>query len=55
MCLRIKKKNTYKISLTFVPNTISSGKYDAVVMADLGGAFDAVWRNGALYRLHKAG
>ena len=38
-----------------MPNTISYGKYDVVVMADLGEAFDAVWRNGALYKLHKAG
>ena len=24
-------------------------------MADLEGALDAVWRNGAIYKLHKAG
>ena len=34
---------------------IASGKYGVLVMADLEGAFDAVWRNGAIYILHKAG
>ena len=36
-------------------DAITSGKYGVVIMADLEGAFDAVWRNGALYKLHKAG
>ena len=33
----------------------ASGKYDIAVFADLQGAFDAVWREGALYKSHKAG
>ena len=34
---------------------ISTGKYGIVVMADLEGAFDTVWRKGPIYQLHKAG
>ena len=34
---------------------VASGKYGIAVFADLQGAFDAVWRKGALYKLHKAG
>ena len=33
----------------------ASGKYGIAVFADLQGAFDAVWKKGALYKLHKAG
>ena len=33
----------------------SSSKYGVVVMADLEGAFDAVWRDGAIYKLYQAG
>ena len=33
----------------------ASGKYGITVFADLQGAFDAVWRKGALCKLHKAG
>ena len=34
---------------------IANGKYGIVLMADLEGAFDSVWREGALYKLHMAG
>ena len=35
---------------------VASGKYGIIVFADLLGAFDAVWRKGALHKLlHKAG
>ena len=34
---------------------IASSKFGIAVFADLQGAFDAVWRKGALYKLHKAG
>ena len=34
-------------------DAISSGKYGLAVMADLEGAFDTVWREGAIYKLHK--
>ena len=34
---------------------ITNGHYGVVVMADLEGAFDAVWRTGAIYKLHEAG
>ena len=34
---------------------IASGKYGVLVMANLEGAFDAICRNGANYKLHKAG
>ena len=33
----------------------ASSKYGTAVFADLHGAFDAVWRKGALYKTHKAG
>ena len=36
-------------------DTISSGKYGIAVMADLEGAFDTVWREGGICKLHKAG
>ena len=35
--------------------TINSGEYGAAVMAVLKGAFDAVWRNEAIFKLHQAG
>ena len=38
-----------------VLDAISSGKYGLAVMADLEGAFDTVWRKGAIYKVHKAG
>ena len=34
---------------------IANGKYCIVIMADLEGTFDSVWREGALYKLHMAG
>ena len=34
---------------------VASGKYGIAVFANLQGTFDAVWRKGALYKLHKAG
>ena len=34
---------------------IANGKYCIVIMADLEGAFDSMWREGALYKLHMAG
>ena len=33
---------------------VASGKYGMVVFAVLQRAFDAVWRKGTLYKLHKA-
>ena len=36
-------------------DTISSGKYGIAVMANLERAFDTVWREGAIYKLQKAG
>ena len=36
-------------------DAISSGKYGIAVMTDLEGAFHTVWREGAIYKLHKAG
>ena len=32
-----------------------AGKYSIAVFTDLQGAFDAVWRKGALYKSHKGG
>ena len=34
---------------------ITKNKYGIAIMADLEGAFDSVWRLGALYKLHKGG
>ena len=34
---------------------ITKNKYGIAIIADLEGAFDSVWRLGALYKLHKAG
>ena len=34
---------------------IANGEYSIVIMADLEGAFDSAWREGALYKLHMAG
>ena len=34
---------------------IANGKYGLVIMADLEGPFDSVWREGALCKLHMAG
>ena len=35
-------------------SAIRDNKYGIVVLADLQGAFDSVWRKGALYKLHQA-
>ena len=34
---------------------IASREYGIAIMADLEGAFDSVWREGAIYKLHQAG
>ena len=36
-------------------DAILSGKYGIAVMADLKGAFDTLWREANIYKLHKAG
>ena len=33
---------------------MTSGKYGIAIMTDLEGAFDSVWREGAIYKLYKA-
>ena len=38
-----------------MPEPTASGKHGVLVMADLEGALDAVWRNAAIYKLQKAG
>ena len=38
-----------------MPDEILSGKYGIAVMADLEGASDTVWKEGGIYKLHKAG
>ena len=53
-----KNKNTPKAFLPLVEQmheAIANGEYGVVIMADLEGAFDSVWREGALYKLHMAG
>ena len=53
-----KNKNSSQALLLLIEqmsDAISSGKYGIAVMADLEGAFDTVWREGAIYKLHKAG
>ena len=42
-------------SVEQMDEAIANGKYGIVIMADLEGAFDSVWREGALYKLHMAG
>ena len=52
-----KNKNSSQTLLPLVEqmsDAISSGKY-GIVMADLERAFHTVWREGAIYKLHKAG
>ena len=34
---------------------IANGEYSIIIMVDLEGALDSVWREGALYKLHMAG
>ena len=51
-------KNAPKALLPLVEQMhegIANGKYCIVIMADLEGTFDSVWREGALYKLHMAG
>ena len=59
MSLPIKKnKNSSQALLPLIEqisDAISFGKYGIAVMADLEGAFDTVWREEAIYKLHKAG
>ena len=53
-----KNKNAPQAQLPLIEQmseAIRSGKYGVLVMADLEGAFDAVWRNGTIYKLHKIG
>ena len=53
-----ENKNAPQASLPFVEqmcSAIRDNKYGIVVFADLQGAFDSVWRKGALYKLHQAG
>ena len=53
-----KNKNTPQAILPLVEKTneaITKNKYGIAIMADLEGAFDSVWRLGALYKLHKGG
>ena len=53
-----KNKNARQALLPLVEQmheAIANGEYGIVIMADLEGAFDSVWREGALYKLHIAG
>ena len=53
-----KNKNAPQALLPLVEQmheAIANGKYCIVIMADLEGAFDSMWREGALYKLHMAG
>ena len=53
-----KNKNALQALLPLIGQMcegVAYGKYSIDVFADLLGAFDAVWRKGALYKLHKAG
>ena len=53
-----KNKNAPQALLPLVEQMhtcITEGKFGIAVMADLQGAFDAVWRDGAIYKLHQAG
>ena len=53
-----RNKNTLQTILPLVEKmseAMTKNKYGIAIMADLEGAFDSVWRLGALYKLHKAG
>ena len=53
-----KNKNASQALLPLIEQMCewgASSKYYIAVFADLQGAFDAVWRKGALYKLRKAG
>ena len=54
----LKNKNALQSLLPLVEQmccAIRDNKYGIAVFADLQGAFDSVWRKGALYKLHRAG
>ena len=54
----IENKNAPQALLPLVEqvcSTVRENKCGIVVFADLQGAFDSVWRKGALYKLHQAG
>ena len=56
-CILIPKNNVPQALLSLIEQmseAASSSKYGVVVMADLEGAFDAVWRDGAIYKLYQA-
>ena len=58
MHIKTKTKNASQSLLPLIEKTceeVASSKYGTAVFADLHGAFDAVWRKGALYKMHKAG
>ena len=53
-----KNKNVSQALLPLIEKVcegVESGKYGIAVFADLQGAFDAVWRKGAINKLLKAG
>ena len=53
-----KNKNAPQALLPLVEQmheAIANGEYGIVIMADLEGAFDSAWREGALYKLNIAG
>ena len=52
-----ESKNSFQALLLLIEqmsHAISSGKYGIAVMIYLEGAFDTVWREGVIYKLHKA-
>ena len=53
-----KNKNASQALLPLIEQmseAVSSSKYGLVVIADLQGAFDTVWRDGIIYKLYQAG
>ena len=53
-----KNKNALQVLLSLIEpmsEAIVSGKCGVLVMVDLEGDFEAIWRNGAIHKLHKAG
>ena len=54
----LKGQDTTQALLTLtlhIQHSFKEGKSTAAAMIDLEGAFDAVWRNGVMYKLHKLG
>ena len=54
----LKGQDTTQALLTLtlhIQHNFKEGKSTAAAMIDLEGAFDAVWRNGVMYKLHKLG